>query len=53
MKSCQTLDSNGEYDEQNEPYSSKKKTQAITWKGTCLHIILELAECGDVQNVST
>ena len=31
---------------------SKKKSDMTRWSGTCLHIILELAECGDVQNVS-
>ena len=31
---------------------SAKKIESDKWRGTCLHIILELAECGDVQNVS-
>ena len=41
----------GTQDEGMNDYNSNqsaKKAESDKWRGTCLHIILELAECGDV-----
>ena len=53
MKSNSNLSESNDYRRESDYIShSKKKSDFATWRGTCLHIILELAECGDVQNVS-
>ena len=35
-----------------EPDKDAAAKQDSHWEGKCIHIVVELAECGDVQNVS-
>ena len=44
----------GENDNRKTSQENKKEESSAvnSWHGKCIHIVLELAECGDVQGVS-
>ncbi len=48
------LEGDYESDNANNNQSSAQKNNkgSSSWEGKCIHIVVELAECGDVQHVS-
>ena len=40
------------YNSKQQNSDAKTNKQDICWEGKCIHIVIELAECGDVQMVS-
>ena len=40
------------YNSKQQNNDAKTNKQDICWEGKCIHIVIELAECGDVQMVS-